>query len=65
MKEQIHRFSNPNKFDQLPYGTELLVTKDKNTYELFKQVSMDNDKPCWHSMGVVNQKTLLSEQVNS
>jgi hypothetical protein len=61
MKEQITRLSTPTKFDQLPYSTELLVSKDNNTYELFKQVSMDNDNPCWHSMGVVNQKTLLSE----
>ena len=55
MKEKIHRLSTPNKFDQLPYGTELLVTKDKNTKELFKQVSMDDDKPCWHSMGIVHE----------
>lgn len=64
-EKKIYRLSNPTNHDQLPFGTELRVIIEKNTVELFKQVSMDDEKPCWHSMGIVHEashtKTLLSE----
>lgn len=41
------RYGNPNKYDQAPKGTELLVIKGRDNYELYQQISKDQDNPDW------------------
>ncbi len=45
------RHSAPHKYDQLPFGTELVVIKGKNSIELYQQVSKDQENPQWEIMG--------------
>ena len=50
-KTAIVRHSTPHKYDQLPFGTELVVIKGKSSFELYQQVSKDQDNPHWEKMG--------------
>lgn len=43
----IVRHSFPNKYDQAPCGTLCHVYIDESTYEVYKQMSSNEERPDW------------------
>lgn len=43
----IHRTGKPNKNDQLPFGTICKSFSTEDSYDIYKQVSKDENKPVW------------------
>jgi hypothetical protein len=46
MQHILHRFGEPNKFDQSPYGT-LCKVRNGESYTVYRQISHDSENPEW------------------
>lgn len=53
----IKRHSEPNRFDQAPYGTQCEVSNEA-IVEIYMQVSSNEEMPIWQNIG---QKEKISE----
>lgn len=50
------RYSKPTEQSHAPYGTVVRVITDDKSYEHYIQISDDETKPEWHSIGYVLEK---------
>ncbi len=59
MNERIFRWETPGQYDMLPYGTEIVRLKSilHSTAEIYRQTSLDQERPKWESVGVVDGST--------
>lgn len=60
------RRSEPTKFDLAPYGTQYKVFNNHDGYDLYLQVSFDDDQPNWDLLGTFSIKShpnLLKELI--
>lgn len=59
MNKRLYRWEKPCKYDQLPYGTEIVRLKGTihDEAELFVQTSKDQNHPMWTYRGIVNGST--------
>lgn len=59
MNKRLFRWETPGHYDQLPYGTEIVRLKSiiHSTAEVFKQTSLNQERPKWESVGVVDGST--------
>lgn len=63
MNKRLYRWEKPCKYDQLPYGTEIIRLKGTlhDDAELFQQTSRDQSNPCWIYRGIVNGSTVSQD----
>lgn len=59
MSKRIYRWETPGHYDMLPYGTEIIRFKSVvyPKAEIFKQMSLDQERPKWESVGMVDVST--------
>ncbi len=60
------RRSQPCEFDIAPYGTQCKVLDHHDGYDLYLQVSHDEDDPYWEQLGTFSTKShpdLLKELI--
>lgn len=59
MSLRIFRWEKPGKYDQLPFGTEIVRLESvcNPTAEIFKQMSRDPHHPLWESIGMIDGST--------
>jgi hypothetical protein len=50
------RHSEPNKYDQAPYGTQLCVKLTDDELEYYIQLSNDEENPRWEKFDTLPQK---------
>ena len=56
MPKVFTRFSEPSQLDTADQGTLILVMKDfPKRYELYKQISSNEENPVWIHMGAVKE----------
>lgn len=51
------RRSEPTKFDLAPYGTQYKVFDNHDNYDLYLQLSYNEDEPNWELLGNFSTKT--------
>lgn len=59
VKTQMIRYSHPTKYDLAPYGTMWRAIGDEGRFELYIQVSDDQDNPTWVSIPAFFEKVFI------
>ena len=45
--EPLIRYSEPNQYDQMPYGTKIVVKRNECVIDTYIQTSQDESNPVW------------------
>lgn len=63
----ILRHSEPSKFDEAAHGSVCKVPLKHDDYEIYVQMSHDDDHVRWESIGIFNERThddFVQEEIN-
>lgn len=66
LQNMLIRHGEPSNLDQAPYGTLCKSVKTLcDTFEVYVQISENEEIPCWEKVGIFNSETEYTIQDES